>query len=645
MRWSKGLCLLFSFLCLTPLLLASPVDDWQPITKDDLTMKEYAPSPGAHAVILWRSDHRDDTQGTQTRFYRIKVLDELGKAAADVETEGYYSIIKFGTVEARLIQPDGTIIPYTGPITDKLVAKYKNFQAKAKRFSIPDVRVGSIIDYRYTITWDRGYEFPTTWRIQSTYPTRHLEFWHRFKTDRYLNFTWMYRLLPSNVQPASDKGVLTLTMDAVPAAEVEPMMPPEAEVRPSVLLEYRNTFTPSIPADFWDYHAKAWYQAYDYFLLKKGAAQRYINTWTNPAESPETRLRKLYAGVQGLRNLSYEPSKTDKELKELKTNEYLDDVLKHGYGYHNELVRAFVGLASAAGFDASLLRVAERDTYFHHPEILSAAPYQVEIAVVKLDGTEHFLDPGIPFCPFGMLPWEDTAAFGMRMNKGTILWQKTPEPVATESTTRRIAEFEVNEDGTLTGTLTVSYEGRFALYERLSKHEDDDTQKTKDIKEIVQGWLPAGSKVELTNVDDWNAVSDKFVIKAKVTIPDYATSTGKRMMVPISPFTGSDQHSFQASKRLFPVYLREPYRTFDEITLRLPEGMELESIPKARSIPIGYADLFMTVRRDGASLKVNRQVTINSYYIPIEQYPSFREFLERVRLVGEEQAVLHALTK
>jgi hypothetical protein len=117
------------------------------------------------------------------------------------------------------------------------------------------------------------------------------------------------------------------------------------------------------------------------------------------------------------------------------------------------------------------------------------------------------------------------------------------------------------------------------------------------------------------------------------------------MMLPISPFTDSDQHGMQASKRTFPVYLRQGYKATDEVAVKIPDGMEVETVPKARSIPTEFADLFMTVRRESNMLTLNRQVTIGKYYYPVEAYPMLREFLERVRLAGEEQAVLRAAGK
>jgi len=80
----------------------------------------------------------------------------------------------------------------------------------------------------------------------------------------------------------------------------------------------------------------------------------------------ETKLQKIYARVQRVRNTSYEQEKTEQEQKRAKEKEInnVEDVWKRGYADGNQIPWLFLGLVRAAGFDASPVRVSTRDTHF-----------------------------------------------------------------------------------------------------------------------------------------------------------------------------------------------------------------------------------------------------------------------------------------
>src|SRR5207302_3423122 len=77
---------------------------------------------------------------------------------------------------------------------------------------------------------------------------------------------------------------------------------------------------------------------------------------------PEKKLRKLYARIQQVRNLSFERPRSEEERKKenLQKNDGAGDVLQHGYGSDGEITQAFVSMARSAGFDASLVQMADR---------------------------------------------------------------------------------------------------------------------------------------------------------------------------------------------------------------------------------------------------------------------------------------------
>src|SRR5207244_3319787 len=124
-------------------------------------------------------------------------------------------------------------------------------------------------------------------------------------------------------------------------------------------------------------------------------------TITGDATTDEEKLKRIYDRVQKIRNLSYEPDKTEKEenREKLRENRGPGDVLSNGYGWRTEINRLFVALARGAGFTANVVRAATRDDLFFARQIPDSSQLDTELVIVNVGGKDRFLDPGTPFAP------------------------------------------------------------------------------------------------------------------------------------------------------------------------------------------------------------------------------------------------------
>src|SRR6202041_2485889 len=105
------------------------------------------------------------------------------------------------------------------------------------------------------------------------------------------------------------------------------------------------------------------------FVNKKSALESDLSRTVAPADTPEGKLRKIYARVQTIRNLSMEDSKTEKEEKQeqIKSNSSVEDVFRHNYATSRQMNYVFIGLARAAGYSAAEVLVAARSVNFFIP--------------------------------------------------------------------------------------------------------------------------------------------------------------------------------------------------------------------------------------------------------------------------------------
>ena len=177
----------FRLLVLAP--LAIHAQQWTPPTAEELKLTSVAEVPDAPAVILYREELTDDDNHMRSRYFRIKVLTEAGKKYGDVQIQfdRRSDGMGYGVAEiaGRTIQPDGTIVPFTGKPYEKVLEKNKTDQFTAKVFSMPAVQVGSILEYRYKLRWEDNIFWPPEWDIQTDLLLRKGHFFWK-PTDREL---------------------------------------------------------------------------------------------------------------------------------------------------------------------------------------------------------------------------------------------------------------------------------------------------------------------------------------------------------------------------------------------------------------------------------------------------------------------------
>src|SRR6202007_1722400 len=140
------------------------------------------------------------------------------------------------------------------------------------------------------------------------------------------------------------------------------------------------------------------------FVGKRKAMEEAVSAIVSPGDSPEEKLRKIYARVQQIRNISYEREKTEQEEKRSKEKEptNVEDIWKKQYGSGSELTWLFLALVRARGFDAAGIWVSERRNYFFDPRSMDGHRLDENIVAVKLNSKDVFFNPGAEFTPFGM---------------------------------------------------------------------------------------------------------------------------------------------------------------------------------------------------------------------------------------------------
>ncbi|WP_420237727.1 DUF3857 domain-containing protein [Telmatobacter bradus] len=137
---------------------------FQKPTEEELKMTADPKNPGAAAIILNQEELDNDPRHVRTIYERIKILTEKGKELSTVNIPYVNEGWGVTDIQARTIHADGTIIPLAGKPEELLLTKTGDFTVSRKVFSLPSVEVGSILEYRYDLYYDRFFSTPE-WRI------------------------------------------------------------------------------------------------------------------------------------------------------------------------------------------------------------------------------------------------------------------------------------------------------------------------------------------------------------------------------------------------------------------------------------------------------------------------------------------------
>lgn len=170
---------------------------FQPVSPEELKMTGEPLAPGAPAIILYRQVDRDDNGLTshEDSYYRIKVLTEEGRKYADVVipfAKGDNNVVK---IHARSIRPDGSIADFDGNVFEKVIAKARKLKYFAKTFTLPDIQVGSIIEYFYTYDLKEHSLYESNWILSEDLFTKVARFSLKpfqssFENPFHLRWTW-----------------------------------------------------------------------------------------------------------------------------------------------------------------------------------------------------------------------------------------------------------------------------------------------------------------------------------------------------------------------------------------------------------------------------------------------------------------------
>jgi len=633
----------------------SATEGWLPVPPEDLAMKDNPKQPGADAMILYRELTDDASKAsasgdTLEEYERIKIFTQEGTKYGHIEipfSKAYQNVVY---ITGRTIKPDGTVIKFDGQALETTVVKSGDVSLQEKTFTLPDVTPGCIVEYKYQLAGQPGWAHSHEWIVSQPIYTREARFSYNPDTG-YMNglhpMTRWYQLPPDAAPKLQINGTYLMLVHDIPGVVEEPLMPPKTPIEARVEFYYQNPDAPPAtdPSDkYWGHYAKKWDGELEHFIDKKNALNDELAKIVSPGDSDEAKLHKIYARVQQIRNLNFEDEKMKKENKDenLKPNSNVEDVLKHGYGYGTEINYLFVGLARAAGYDATEVYVTPRNQDLFQANQNDVAQISDELTWVHAGSKEYYLDPSARYFPFGLLPWYETETGGIRVDKHGATIVTTPAPDSAQASIVRTGDLDVKEDGSVSGTIQIDYTGQRAALIREERRREDDTARTKGLEDAIKSWLPSSAEFKITKMTNWDNNELPIHIEGTLTIPSFASTAAQRMLMPVEMFQPTEARSFAVEKRVNAVYFHFPYEETDDIRFHMLASFKAGSVPPGRTADLGAVSYQISAVAQNNTIEVKRHLAEKGILFTNKEYSVLRQFFELVKSNDDAQMLLES---
>src|SRR5258708_2272098 len=261
------------FVCLASVSFSfAQKEDWLPVAQKDLQFKEVPGTPGADAVQLYYADFINDNTHEEFFYHRIKILTDKGRQPGRYDDVEIPIIPGFtlSDLKSRTIHPDGQIVDFTGKPFEKTLIKGQGIKFLAKTFTMPDVSVGSIVEFKYKLHGPEGFVSNNSWTIQHDLFTvkENLTFKAydgALITEDGTAGRLSYTVVNLTKQPTKKGSSVELEMENVPAFEAEGLMPPEDTYKPHVRF-FHGGSSLSSAEKFWLDHGTRRNEVVDRFI-------------------------------------------------------------------------------------------------------------------------------------------------------------------------------------------------------------------------------------------------------------------------------------------------------------------------------------------------------------------------------------------
>lgn len=615
----------------------TPVPEFGIITPSEKKLTECPFDKEADAVIIFekaKANHNDDQNLITEYHVRIKILKSKGIERGDVQLI-YYSKNDFEKITG--IRAAVTNIDEQGNQQTKEIDKTAIFRQKRNeytstvRFALPNVRVGSIIEYEYTSTqehyggldhWDFQTDIPTMLSSYDLAILPNLEFAYQVQKSEEL---------PITIKPDKNEGRILFEMKDVAGLRDEPYMDAPRDYIQRIEFQLSATngrFGKTKYMTTWDELARELSGRSDFGvqLNKNISGAASLVEEAKKKATPFAQMNTIYQYLQ--RTITWNGYSTRFVPDGLK------DVWEKKKGASAEINLLLINLLREAGLEAYPLLVSNRQ----HGKVRVDYPFLDQfngvMAYVVIGDNKYILDAAGPYTPPELIPFDvvNTKGFIVHRKKSGIIPLTEKKRLLKN---RAIINATLGADGKLTGeTVVNSFD--YARLERMHAFK----QNKQTLLEAYFTKNYAELKTDSFTVS--NEDNDSLPLVQRLQFTAQPNTSGEYLLLNLNLFTNFHHNPFISDIRFTNVDFGCVQQHEILTMINLPENVEPEGLPKdiRMIMPDTSISFSRYIRYSDHSVSAMYRIEMSRPVYPADEYPLLKEFYKKMINLLNEQLVV-----
>lgn len=586
--------------------------------------------PDAEAILLLDEGkmiaHISTIQASSifTQHKIIKILNRHGKQWADI-TIPYSSQTRVKNIKARTISPSGKIT-----MLDKKrifdINLYPNFifysDIRAKRFSMPAVENGCIIEYSYkkeinNVTyWNR-------WPFQHSIPTLISRYTLRIPSK------WEYK-----VQSYQMHAKASISEKQVDGSKIEhiweernipPFLPEVAMPAVSDIVKHL-AFSPAFVSK-WNDISNWFYNLTSERMLPNERIKSFTNKLISGKKYEKEILKRLFQFVRdNIRYVAIEIGIGGYQPH------FASETFHNRYGDCKDMAALLIAMIDAAAMKAYPALVSTQLNGEVDTALASHNQFNhVIVNAVLSDSQVVWMDPTDKDCAFGELPWYDQGVevFVVK-NADEYEFIRTPfnEPNQNLYQTKWFAHLD--SLGELKGKCRVTIHGVPAQLNRCNLGSMNPGLRKQWLENEIASNCPSAS-LDSFYISNLKTPQKPISIQIDFHAPNFASIDSNLVILEGSIFRRAQYEDiFTATDRKYSVIFNYLQKRKDFVTLTLPNGYKVIRAPKPEKISCEWADYEINYRFYENKLELFRFFQLKQQQVPKDDYINMRAFFQKI---------------
>ena len=634
------------------------------IGMEEVEMKSYPKDPSAEAVVLFDLgdsrfvDAADYNYNIEfTRFRRIKIFTNAGLSYAEVKIPFYISengdaeIIK--SIEAYCYNWENGQLNRSALNPSSVYEEKINERWSQRKFVIPKVKPGSVIEYKYVLTTPFLFNLPS-WKFQSHIPTIYSKYIVRMIPFYQYSYIVQGTNKLDNLTPVKDPeervwGILsresghdlgfgvrfhdlvsTFVMKDVPAFRDESYITSDEDYLIKLDLQEAKIIYPTGREE----EIMSTWPKLVVGLLKNDHFGKYLKASEKSAGKVlETTIdlngKSLIEKSKTIINYVKTAFKWD-EINSIYCMKNQREFSDQKRGNSAEINLYMVALLRSAGIDASPVLISTRPhgkIYYKYPFLHY---FNYIIVKVNAEGKEFLCDGADYYTGYDRIPSKCINDKGLVINEGDVSWVNLNQDY--NSTDKKEVSIDI-DPASLKASVKLALEAtEFDSY-YYKDYFSNDTVKLK--KFLSENGISIVNRIKTENFND-NSLP--YVLNCE-GVADIEQLNDKLV---VSPYFGfyPKENKLTASTRIYPVDLVFANTESYKCTVKIPDGYKVLNLPENIDTDNEMVKIRVNYTASGNRINIDSEYSFKKAVYQPADYESLKYYFETIVKKFSEQVIL-----